>query len=302
MVNAASAYSSSVRRFRDDAGMQGAHYTFNAACEGAKVIAASLQCTHAVVVGISLAQSASAAEAIEAVLWEAEKRCHVEVAWKAYQHALNHPGSRKAGLKAMRRNPTLAKYAIAWGAVIEKDALVTDFMSYCGVNADTLSGNARIDKVVEYLEARMPDDIQVVDRAGPTEGAEWNGNVTVELTAERWIEAKTLGETQGGVHSVDTSKIEIGLAAYEAAEEELTRVQDDRKRKYKVQTAIHSLKETKEALEGYSPMGEKGLVEEMKEIQEQFISQMDIEMKCLEWELEKIKERLAEAGSRRSPR
>ena len=56
----------------------------------------------------------------------------------------------------MRRNPTLAKYAVAWGAVIDEDPLVSDFISHCGLNADTIEGDGNIDKVVDYLEAACP--------------------------------------------------------------------------------------------------------------------------------------------------
>jgi hypothetical protein len=82
MIDAASAYSAPIKRFRAGAGVQGHHYSVNAACEGAKIVAAALQCTPAVIGGIITAQVASGVEAVEAVLYEINKRHNLSVASK----------------------------------------------------------------------------------------------------------------------------------------------------------------------------------------------------------------------------
>ena len=291
MMNAASAYSPAVRRFRDDSGIQGMHYSINAACEGVKIVGACLQCSPAVIGGIIAAQAASGVEAVEAVLYEIGKRYQLHDAWQTYKVALNNPDNRKLALIAVRKNPTLAKYAIAWGAVIEEDPLVGDFMSYAGVNADTIRGNAKIDKVVEYLEARMPDDITVVGRRYET-NADWAPS-KVQLTIDSWLDAKTRGETQGGVAKVDAPAIESALTKYEAAREKMKAAKDEsrKSREAKTNAAIASLRQARAAIQAYFPKDAKngGRSEDMWEVVLLFLSQADIEMTSLESTLQDIK-------------
>jgi hypothetical protein len=286
MINSASAYSAPIRRFRDDARSQGIHYSVNAACEGAKIVAAALQCTPAVIGGIIAAQAASGVEALEAVIYELDKRVKLELAWRAYKKALNNPENRRLGLIAMRKNPTLAKYAMAWGAVVRKDPLVDDFISHCGINSDTLRGNANIDKVVEYLEARMPDDIQVVGRR-PGTTVEW-APTQVTLTADSWIDAKTRGETTGNVAAIDTSAIESALVKYEEADAKLTTAQNKTSPKAKSieakkKAAFQSLRMFRKALASYKPKNTKSkrLDQPMQEVVKLFISEAEIKQNAL---------------------
>ena len=283
MMNSASCYSSAIRRFRDEARAQHAHYSINAACEGVKIVAAVLQCTPAAVGGIIAAQAASGAEAVEAVIYEINKRDNLRIAWKTYKQALNNPENRKLGLVAIRKNPTLAKYAVAWGAVVEQDPLVSDFMSYCNLNADTVQGNANIDKVVEYLEARLPDDLVVVGRRYDETTADWAPD-QVELTTDSWVNAKTLGETQGGVAKVDTGEIESALIKYDEALKKLDKAKSDKGKKIKAEATIKCLEQLKGALLRYFPKDAKngGRVDEMWEVVELFLGAVETKIKALD--------------------
>jgi hypothetical protein len=114
-------------------------------------------------------------------------------------------------LAAVKKNATLAKYAVAWGAVIKKDGLVTDFLQACDLNADSLRDpKANVHKVVSYLEARMPDDNIIVGRMVPGSGLDWAPK-TIELTSVSWITAKARGEAKAGVNPYDTREVENGL-------------------------------------------------------------------------------------------
>jgi len=291
MMNAASAYSPAVRGFRQNARKQGAHYSINAACEGVKIVGACLQCSPAVIGGIIAAQAASGVEALEAVLYEIDKRSQLSRAWSTYKQALKNPENRKLGLIAIRKNPTLAKYAIAWGAVVEEDPLVGDFMAYTGISSDTLRGNAHIDKVVDYLEARMPDDITVVGRRYA---------VKVTLTADSWIEEKARGESEMGVHPVDTTAIESALAGYAEAREKMANDQATPKQiEEAVTEAIRFAKKAKAAVKGYIPKDAKkgGEVEDMVDVKNAFLSKLDIESKALIVKLMELKEEEEKAKS-----
>jgi hypothetical protein len=189
---------------------QFAHYTFNAAMEGLKACAAVLQVgvvTAPLAAGLSI--SASMAETAEGMLFEAKKRWDLEAAWKTYKNALEYPDNRKAGLVAIKKNPTLAKYAVAWGALIKKDPLVGDFMRSCGLNKDTLKDpDANLDLVVSYLEKRMPDDNTVVGRDYTSAGK-------VELSVSVWIKEKTLAENKLGMKPFDSKTLEFQLTQWE---------------------------------------------------------------------------------------
>ncbi|MBQ0958813.1 hypothetical protein KAK06_07565 [Ideonella sp. 4Y11] len=212
MFNAASSYSSAVSQFIYNGGMQATHYQLNAAFECAKMIGAILQCAgpFTAPAGAIVTAAASGTQALEQFLYECKKRYDLTAAWEAYKLALSRPANRKLGLIALKKNPTLAKYSVAWGALIEKDVLVADFMSACGLTAETLKDpDAELDKVVSYLEKRMPDDNVVTGRTVKSV-AGWAPS-TVELSAASWLAVKQRAETKGGLAVVSTRELELLL-------------------------------------------------------------------------------------------
>ncbi|WP_158080766.1 hypothetical protein [Pelomonas sp. KK5] len=217
LYNAASAFSPAVSQFIHNGRVQQAHYYANAAFEAAKMIGAIMQVAGVVAApaGVIVSASAGIAQAAEAVVYEANKRYDLEKAWSTYEVALSRPENRRLGLIAVRENPTLAKYAVAWGALIKKDALVQDFMGACDITPEVLKDpDANLDKVVKYLEARMPDDNVVTGRKIDGPAAVW-APAKMELTAASWITIKSLGVTKGGLADEDTRSFENGLIVLE---------------------------------------------------------------------------------------
>jgi hypothetical protein len=216
LLAAASPYSAAVQNFCDNASMQALHQKCLAALEFVQMVGAVTACTGiGAVAGTTLQAIATGAQAIETVIYEAAKRYRLEVAWKQYKLALYRPQNRKLGLIALKKNPTLAKYAVAWGAVIAKDPLVGDFMDSCGLDAATLQEPAaNIDKVVSYLEARMPDDSVVVGRTISV--TDWAPR-PIELTAVCWAAAKKRGELKAALVPVPTRELAAALQLYEPA-------------------------------------------------------------------------------------
>ncbi len=216
MFNAASAFSAPVTKFIHNAVMQQAHFYANAAFEAAKMIGAILQVSGAVVApaGVLTTAAASMAQACEAVLYELAKRIDMEVGWQTYRQALARRENRKLGLIALKRNATIAKYSVAWGAVVRKDPLVADFMDACGLTADSLKDpGAKIDLVVKYLETRMPEDVVVTGRSAEGPVAAW-APASVALTPASWIAVKARGESRGGIKPQDTRSFELALKRY----------------------------------------------------------------------------------------
>ena len=79
--------------------------------------------------------------------------------WKIYLKALDNPDDRKTIRKAIRGNPTLAKYVIAYGAEEENNPVARNVMRKCGLSAEVLdSKGTNVQKVEAYLEALFPED------------------------------------------------------------------------------------------------------------------------------------------------
>jgi hypothetical protein len=217
MIRAASAYTSAMDNFLDNAAIQAAHYEINAALDLIKIIGAIVECGGiSAAAGKAVQATASVAGAIEGVLYEAKKRYDLETAWKQYRLALIRPENRKLGLIAIKTNPTLAKYAVAYGAIIKKDPLVADFMDKCELDAETLQDpdTKYLDKVVNYLEVRMPDDNVVVGRT--VLATDWAPS-PVELKAACWAAAKKRGESKADLVPLATRSIDAALVKWEKA-------------------------------------------------------------------------------------
>ncbi|HEX5271249.1 MAG TPA: hypothetical protein VFW33_12200, partial [Gemmataceae bacterium] len=216
MVRAVSAYQHAVENFISNATQQAIHYEMVASIELVRFIGLILDSTgfpYAVVAGKAIQATAAVASAVEAVVYEAARRYDLEVAWVSYKKALIRPGSRKLGLIAVKKNPTLAKYAVAWGAVIKKDPLVGDFIHKCGLDEHTLGDpNANVDKVVEYFEARFPDDNVVVGRMVVV--TEWAPK-PLELTALCWSACKKRGEDKADLQPMMTRALDAALLQFE---------------------------------------------------------------------------------------
>lgn len=220
MFQAASPFSAPVANFHFNARKQSIHYNINAALDLINMIGAICESVGAaafgagVVAGKLIQGVASGAGALESAVYEINKRLDLNKAWEVYRTALENPENRRLGLIALKENPTLAKYAVAWGALVKKDPLVADFLNRCSMTAEELEDpKSKVSEVVKYLELRMPDDNVVVGREVVKSGWAPADNAIV-LTASSWIAAKKLGETQARLEVQDTRDLEVALLAF----------------------------------------------------------------------------------------
>lgn len=104
-------------------------------------------------------------------------------AWKAYQDALKEPQNRKLKQRALAINPTLGKYALAYGA--EKgDPIARDFMKKCGLNEQTMaSPSTNVDKVVKYLGLYLNEELVLLDVELPQQ---WAIGLEAALRSSSW--------------------------------------------------------------------------------------------------------------------
>lgn len=229
ICNAASAFSAPVDNFIHNADIQRQHYTINAALElvimiGAIVetvgLATGLGAAVGVVTGKAMQAGGAMGQGLEAILYEISKRVAVEQGWKLYRNALLRPANRKLALMAMAGNPTLAKYSIAWGAVVLKDPLVADFLGECGLDAATLADpSSSLDKVHKYLEARMPDDSKLVGRMPLAQ--DWEPAVIV-LTSVCWTSVVRRAEKSADLLTSDARPVELALSNFEESFQSLS--------------------------------------------------------------------------------
>ncbi len=148
----------------------------------------------------------------------------IRTGWNNYKKALDEPQNRKAARTALRTNPTLAKYAIAYGAVQEKNPVAKEVMRRCGLNETTLADpSASVGKVVEYLELMYKDDPDVLRITAIP--AAWHAG-PIELNASSWTvsifnaqnkDAKPNKRADPLLAKLDATGVAGSLQAYETA-------------------------------------------------------------------------------------
>lgn len=184
LKNAQSELSSSAANFVKNQGQQLAHYSAQAFFAAAQLAGEIAKLAGpAAGVGAIISASAVAGAKAEDLMMDLKKKYDVEAGWKATQKALRNPGNRRLGLEARRLNPTLAKYSLAWGAVVLKDPLARGAMKACGLTEASLNDEkADTHRVVKYLETFYEDDVSVYRDGKPTL-ADWvPAEIEVSLT------------------------------------------------------------------------------------------------------------------------
>ncbi len=200
--NAASAQVDAFLNRKGLATKQAAMANVQAALDAAKVVAEVLALTPiaaaAPIVKSSIALTEATIELSDLVYTEIQ----MANAWKIYQRAREQPMDRYLAREATRENPTLSKYAMAWGAV-NGDPIAMEGMRRCGLNAHTLKlPDTNVSKVVSYLEKQYAED-PVLLRAVPVK-EKWHPG-PVELTFKSWMAFYQMATTTA-VPLVDRSK------------------------------------------------------------------------------------------------
>ena len=155
-----------------------------AAIDAALVVADVLAFTPAAPAGPVVKASAEVAEAAIDLADLIYTEVQLAKAWAIYQQARAQPQDRYLAREATRENPTLSKYAMAYGS-LNGDPIAVEGMRRCGLDKQTLSvPGTNVAKVVTYLEAKYPDD-PVLLRAVPVPEKWYPG--PVELTAASFL-------------------------------------------------------------------------------------------------------------------
>ncbi len=168
-------------------------------------------------VGFAISSGADLAESVLEVSAKVVEVVEMEKAWRDYKKALENPKSRKAIRQTMRSNPTLSKYAMAWGAVEDGNPIAKEAMRRCGLNERTLAQpETNVGKVVEYLEMIYADD-PVLLRAVPIKD-DWHPG-DVEFTFRSFLKFYRAAVKDAKLAEFDMSGPSGALGGYETAAE-----------------------------------------------------------------------------------
>jgi len=207
--SAQDALESSAKNFVKNQGEQFSHYSIQAAFQTAQLIGKVLELSGiASAAGTAVAAAADAGAEAEKVIYEFYKKATLEAAWKLTQKALRNPKNRRLGLEARALNPTLAKYSIAWSAMVRENPMARNIMNEIGLSENNLrSKGSDVKKVVKFMELKFSDDIQVRKKVDLKEDYMPK---PVELNAKCWCLAKVRAESQkdGALHAVSTGALD----------------------------------------------------------------------------------------------
>ncbi len=246
-------------------------------------------------VGYAVAAGADLAESVLEVSVKVVEVAEMEKAWKDYKKALENPKNRKAIRAAMRSNPTLSKYAMAWGAVEDGNAVAKEAMRRCGLNARTLAQpETNVNKVVEYLEMIYADD-PVLLRAVPVTDKWHPGDIEFEFRSFLKFYRAAIADAK--LAEFDYSGVSGALGGYETCAEafaaEILRVTkansdavvENEKRQKEASAKFRSAKETweKDGKKGSAPdYEEPELVAILQPDQAIYIRAVDAATTCMQ--------------------
>jgi hypothetical protein len=116
-------------------------------------------------VGKTMGLVATAAEATLVVSEMIYNKQKLAEAWVVTKSAMETPGDRALGLKALRLNPTLGMHALAWAAVEKKpvDPIARMVFNSLGVNEETLATGASEKDLRNYLGELLDEDRKMDD-------------------------------------------------------------------------------------------------------------------------------------------
>ena len=217
---AQSALSSSAANFVKNQGQQLAHYSMQAFFAATQLAGKITELAGpAAPVGTIIAAVAGASAKAEQMLMDRADKVQIEKAWKVTYKSLRNPRNRQLGLKARELNPSLAKFSIAWGAVVLKDPLARDAMRACGLNEASLKNdNTDVNKVVKYLEVFYEDDKSLYrDSTDPV--PEWIP-ADAEVTLKWWSQLRLAASTSAKLQVKNGGLLEGLLGELMAVEEE----------------------------------------------------------------------------------
>ena len=156
-------------------------------------------------------------DAIKNLILKMVAKAELEAAYKHYLAAKQNPDDRKLIRLAVRKNATLAKYVIAWGALVEQNPVASRAMQKCGLTQEMLSNkNTDAQKCVSYLEAMYPEDPVVMHAAQKPK--DWYPGA-IEFSAASVAAFVGAAEAKAGLAAGTCRGLVRGFAQWDAADD-----------------------------------------------------------------------------------
>ena len=186
---ACSAYADPIKKRISDTRYQLTNNVLEAILQCAIVVGATMSATPLAPAGVVVQKAAEAGKSAKDLARMFYEESELQSAWSLYQTALKNPLDRKVKRLAMQSNPTLSKYALAYGAYVASDPIAVDAIRKCGLTPETLANKStNVDKVVQYLELTFSEDRELLRDVRTT--PEWLRELTVAPTIEAWFTIK----------------------------------------------------------------------------------------------------------------
>jgi hypothetical protein len=253
--SALSAYGTSIQNFVSNQGSQFAHYSIQAAANAIQALLAAGEMSPYAPAFKIAGGSVAAAAAAEDMIYKFYKQTQLRKAWKQTKIALE-PGNRenrKMGLLVREINPTLAKYALAYGAVIAQDPIAITAMNRVGLDRETLAraGDKAAD-VKKYLVKLYPDDKEVIGILDVSVGG---AKVpTPELATKAWALSCLMWTEKENMATPSPPLIAANLKFVET---ELARKRDDFEDE-EFEALINALGTLRTAFRAFTPVNKTG--------------------------------------------
>ncbi|WP_149535786.1 hypothetical protein [Siccirubricoccus phaeus] len=171
--SAVSPYATSIDNFVRNQGEQFSHYSLQAAANLIQALLAAGEMSPYAPAFKAAGGAVAAAAAAEDMLYKFYKAVALRRAWSQTKEVLDpkNKGNRKMALLVRQINPTLAKYSIAYGALISKDPIAITAMNRIGLDRETLTrAGDKVADVKGYLEKLYNEDNIVVGQLDATPG------------------------------------------------------------------------------------------------------------------------------------
>ncbi len=217
--------------------------------------------------GAGLKGAAAGLEAMQQakdLLYKKFKERKVKRAWQRYRKALDNPEDRIVIIKAIRKNPTLSKYAVAYGALEMNDPFAKEALRQCNLNDAVLANeNTNADKVVQFLEVKFADDIQVVgvistfapDSGDPLTSDSWVKNKNAAMGKPKSVPGQLLLAADPPTNNIDKT-----FAAVTSSTDEVDKGDIEEADTYVVwETHVNNLDALATALRAYKPKTTTGV-------------------------------------------
>lgn len=181
--------------------------------------------------GLATSAAAQAVEGVMDIALTIKTEVEMASAWSVYKKALKTPQDRKLARLALQKNPTLSKYAMAYGACIEKNPVAMNAMKMCGLSPRTMADpGTNVSKVVDYLETVYREDPKLLKAV--TDPKKWHAGKP-ELSVLSWstfyanaTDPKSK-DINPKVKAGDVSKISAAMTAYAKAHAPVERFFED---------------------------------------------------------------------------